>query len=131
MSIRKLLLAIGAGALVLAPAAFGQAPAPAQTTTAAAAAVPEGGSPRYVRPETPEQRMKRLGTADDPGIDPDPKKHYWRFGQSFHIEKYDRKWAAYDVDEGMVRPFSFAAVSFEVYQQNDKYVWVWVPDSLT
>ena len=134
MPMRKFLLALGAGALLFAPAGFAQAPAPGQTATAPAvkAAVPDGGEPAYIRPESPDQRRQRLGTSDDPGVDPDPKTHFWRFGQSFHIEKFDRRWTAFDSeDKAYVRPFSFANVAFELYQQNEKFIWVWVPDKLT
>jgi hypothetical protein len=87
----------------------------------------DGGAPSYVRPETPEQRRTRLGTAEDPGHNPDPKVEYWRFGHRYIIEKYDRKFAAYDAGPGQVRPFAMANFAYEIYQQNDKYVWVWMP----
>ena len=71
----------------------------------------------------------RLGTVEDPGFDPDPNKHYWRFGTSYHIEKFDRRWAVYDQpDPSLVRPFGFVNVAKELYQQNEKYVWVWMAD---
>ena len=60
--------------------------------------------PTWIKPETPEHRRERLGTNVDPGINPDPDKHFWRFGKSYHIERFDRKWAAYDREEGTVRP---------------------------
>jgi len=97
--------------------------------TAAASGVPEGGQPKYIRPETEQQRKERLGTAEDPGTNPDETKHYWRYGHSFHIERFDRRWASYDnVDPGFVKPFAFVNVVKEIYQQNDKYVWVWMQD---
>jgi hypothetical protein len=130
----KLILATCVAA-ALAPAAFAQAPAkpaaaPAQRTTAAqsSASVPEGGTPTWIKPETPEHRRERLGTAVDPGPDPDPGTHFWRFGKSYHIEKYERKWAAYDREDGTVRPMAYVNFAFEIYQQNEKYVWVWVGD---
>ena len=118
----------------VAPAMFAQQPAtqsqPAAAKPAASSTsqVPEGGVPSFVRPETPEQRKTRLGTTDDPGINPDPKAHFFRYGHSFHISRFDRQWAKYDAPEGWVRPFAFANVSYEIYQQNDKYVWTWVKD---
>lgn len=99
------------------------------TTVAPQQTVPEGGMPTYIRPETPAQRKARLGTAEDPGMDPDPSKHFWRFGKSQHISKYERRWAAYDTgDPSLVRPLAMANFSFEIYQQNEKYVWVWAVD---
>jgi hypothetical protein len=106
--------------------------APAATTKTAPAATagePEGGTPTYIRPETPQQRRDRLGTNDDPGPNPDEKKTIFRFGKQFHIERYDRRWASFDgVEEGQVRPFGFVNVPKELYQQNEKYVWVWIED---
>jgi hypothetical protein len=117
------------------PAAFAQTPAkpvptaPAQTSdTPSTATVPEGGMPVWIKPETPEHRIERLGTHTDPGISPDLSKQYWRFGKSYHIERFDRKWAAYDRDEGTVRPMANVNLAFEIYQQNEKYVWVWIGD---
>ena len=92
--------------------------------------VPKGGMPTYIRPETPEQRMARLGTIEDPGTNPDPKKHYWRFGHSYHISRYQRFAAAYDREPGTVRPDVRINIAFELYQHNEEYVWVWVPDPL-
>lgn len=105
------------------------APAPSPATTTASQQVPDGGMPAYLKPETPEQRKQRLGIDEDPGINPDPSAHYWRYGKSYHIEKFDRRWASYqDVDPGEVRPFAYINATNEVYQQNDKWVWVWVRD---
>ncbi|MEA2329325.1 MAG: hypothetical protein QOE68_4284 [Thermoanaerobaculia bacterium] len=131
---RKLIL-VTCVAAALAPAAFAQTPskpvaaaAAQKSTTQSAETVPEGGMPTWIKPETPEHRRERLGTNVDPGINPDPEMHFWRFGKSFHIEKYERKWAAYDREEGTVRPMAMVNFAFEVYQQNDKYVWTWVGD---
>ena len=144
MIAKRLSIAMLAGLTAASLAA--QSPAPhAQTSTAAPSAVqdpsyawqetPEhprpkisGSEPQYLRPETPEQRKSRIGTAEDPGPDPDPNKHYWRFGKSYHIEKFDRRWEAWDSDPGWVRPIAFANVSREVYQLNDKTLWVWTVD---
>jgi hypothetical protein len=132
---KKLLIVTCAGVLVCAAAALAQTPAPQppqSTTTAASPSltpVPEGGEVRYLRPETPEQRKKRLGTAEDPGSDPDPSKHFWRYGHSSHIEKFDRRWENYEgCEPGFVRPFGFVNLQREIYQLNDKWVWVWMPD---
>jgi hypothetical protein len=137
MSFTKSLFASLAGALLLSAAAVAQTQtkpegAPATTSTASAAtATPDGGTPTFLRPETAEQRKLRIGTNVDPGPDPDPKTKFWRFGKSMHIEKYEKQWATFDAeDKNWVRPFKFAAIAFEVYQVNDKYVWVWVPDAI-
>src|SRR5204863_4850913 len=105
-------------------------PATAQAApTAGAQSAVEGGEPKFIRPETEQQRKERLGTAEDPGTNPDETKHYWRYGHSFHIERFDRKWASYDnVEAGFVKPFAFVNVVKEIYQQNDKYVWTWMQD---
>jgi hypothetical protein len=134
---RKLILATCVAA-ALVPAAFAQTPAKpapaaaAQTSaTPSNATVPEGGMPAWIKPETPQHRAERLGTHTDPGINPDPATQYWRFGKPFHIEKYERKWAAYDREEGAVRPMANVNFAFEIYQQNEKYVWVWIGDPET
>ena len=131
---RKLILATCVAAVTLTSAAFAQqtnAPAkPAsapQTTTTPPADVPEGGMPTWIKAETPEHRRERLGTAEDPGINPTPGKHWWRFGKEFTIERFERKWAAYDREEGTVRPYSMVNIAWEIYQQNDRYVWIWMP----
>jgi FG-GAP-like repeat len=98
-----------------------------QTSTASPAAMP-GGEPHYVRPETPEQRKQRLGTWEDPGPDPDPKKGFIRFGHLYHIERFDRGVAAFDQREGWVRPIAYANIPAEIYQLNDLYVWAWMLD---
>ena len=113
-------------------ALFAQTPAhqtPSQTTTMSS--VPEGGQPSYIKPETPEQRRMRLGMAEDPGTNPDPNKHYWRFGRSWHIEKFDRRWENFEgADPGWVRPFGFVNLSREIYQRNERSNWVWMPDTM-
>jgi len=111
------------------------APTPAAPAAKVAApidinATPEGGTPVFIRPETADQRKARVGTTEDPGINPDPSKSYWRFGKMQHIERYERKWAVYEGgDEGYIRPFGFVNVYKELYQQNARYVWVWNDDS--
>jgi hypothetical protein len=129
---RKLIFATCVAA-ALTTAAFAQTPARPVAAPQRAAApsnetVPDGGMPAWIKPETPEHRNDRLGTHTDPGINPDPATQYWRFGKPYHIEKYDRKWAAYDREEGTVRPMSNVNFAFEIYQQNEKYVWVWIAD---
>ena len=100
-----------------------------QTTTPAPASAIEGGEPHYVHPETPEQRKTRLGTSEDPGPNPDPNKQFWRYGKSYHILKYDQRWTSkLDVPDGYVRPFAFVNVVNEIYQENERYVWVWRED---
>lgn len=133
MSLRKLLPAL-LGVVMVLPLVAQQtppaAPAPAPSPAVAPASTVDGGEPTYFRPETLEERKARLGTAEDPGPNPDPEKHYFRFGKSFHIERFDRKWAKYGTcdDQRYLRPFGFVNVCKELYQQNDKYVWVWMED---
>src|SRR4051794_21646457 len=123
MSTRKSILAVCLGlaaAFVLNAQTTAPTPSqtPATTPTAAIAApanVPDGGMPRWIKPETAEHRTARLGTDDDPGIDPKGvveqngavgpgTKHYWRFGHSYHIEKTELRWANFEgADEGWAR----------------------------
>ena len=136
---RKLILAICVALMALIPSAFAQVPpTPAEqqpkaaTATADSDQIPEGGVPGWIDPETPEHRRDRIG-GEDPGPNPDPNKHFWRFGKSYHIERYDRFRAAYDREYGTVRPLAQVNFAFEIYQQNEKYVWIWVldPESMT
>jgi hypothetical protein len=124
MLVRKMLVAICAAAL---QSSAQQTTPPPATTTAAAAQIP-GGTPAYIHPETPQHRKDRLGTTEDPGTNPDPTKHYWRYGRSQHIERFERKWAAYDQPDGYVRPMAMVNLAYEIYQQNDNYVWCWITD---
>jgi FG-GAP-like repeat len=101
-----------------------QTPAP----TANAADEQDGGTPRYVRPETPEERKARLGTAEDPGPNPDNERVWWRFGKAFRIFKHEKRWAKYGSDPTIVRPVGNLNFWAEIYQENDKYVWVWVEE---
>lgn len=91
--------------------------------------VPEGGMPSYIRAETPQQRMTRLGTPEDPGINPDLTRKWGRFGHVYHISRYERRLAVYDSEPGTVRPLGMVNFAYEIYQQNDKYVWVWIPEA--
>lgn len=123
MSVRKSLF-LFLGALVLFGAgAFARPQTEDKPATKVAA--PKGGEPRYVKPETPEQRMARLGTTEDPGPDPDPEKIFNRFGKQFKIVRAEKRFAKYLPEVGWVRPFAQANFSNEIYQENDLYVWVW------
>ena len=115
---------------VVALGAYAQkAPSPsAPSAGQTAPATMEGGTPTYVVPETPEQRRERLGTSEDPGLDPDPNKVWWRFGRSYKIEKHERRWARYGPDPKLVRPIGNLNFYAEIYQQNDKYVWAWIEE---
>jgi hypothetical protein len=135
MSLRKFLgcvLSVVTLALPVTLSAQTSTPAPAPETAKSAGTtasdVPEGGVPRYIRPETPEQRRERLGTQDDPGPNPDPDTVWLRFGKQYKIKKFDKQWAKYTEVPGFVKPL--AAVNFieELYQENDKYVWVWMQE---
>src|SRR5258708_29250437 len=142
MSIRKLTLALcvaAGGALPLhaqtqtaqpAPPQTPQPPAavasaPAQPAAVSASAV-DGGQPVWIRPETAEQRKLRLGTTEDPGPDPDPKKGWERYGHRYFIEKADRRWANFynPPEEGGIRPFGFVNFYRELYQMDEKGVWI-------
>lgn len=130
MSLRKVLpvlILVGTFAALSGVSADAQTSTP-QPAPAASAAPMDGGEPRYIRPETPEQRRERLATAEDPGPNPDPDKIWWRFGKKFKISKHEKRWAKYGAEAGWVRPvgnFNFLA---EIYQENDKYVWVWLEE---
>src|SRR5437588_845674 len=135
MVVRRFSIAVAAAAamtsaVVVAQNTAAPASAPVKAATVQApATAPDGGMPAFLRPETPEQRHARIGTAEDPGLDPDPTKHFWRFGSSFHINKFERRNAIYDTsDKNYVRPLGMVNFAYEVYQQNDKYVWCWMPD---
>jgi FG-GAP-like repeat len=122
MSVRKSLF-LFLGALVLfGAAAFARPQADKPATKVAA---PKGGEPRYVKPETPEQRMTRLATTEDPGPDPDPEKVFIRNGKKYTIFKAEKRYARYLPEVGWVRPFAQANFAHEIYQENDIYVWVW------
>lgn len=125
MAFRKVLTYVVLVALAAIPMGAQTAPATSTQPQAAAASTIDGGEPAYIKPETAEQRRARLGTAEDPGTNPDPEALWWRFGKKFNIHRYDRKWAKYDVQEGWVRPFVPVNIGKEIYQQNEKYVWVW------
>lgn len=91
--------------------------------------VPDGGMPRYIVPETPEQRKERLGMEEDPGINPDPKQVFRRFGGNFRINRFDRRWVKYTDRPGYVRPHPNVNITEELYQENEKWVWVWVREN--
>ena len=139
MSVRKVLLMF----IVLALSAFGataqekvtpqpQVPellAPTAEPSVEESEIPEGGMPSYIKPETPEQRRERLGTQEDPGINPSPDKIWIRFGQKFKIRKYEREFARYFPERPtVVRPVAMVNFIFEIYQQNEKWVWVWMQE---
>lgn len=111
-----------------AQAANPNAAATASQPAAKGSDVPDGGMPRYIRPETPEQRRDRLGTSEDPGINPDSTVVWHRFGRKFRIERFDKRWAKYVDQPGYVKPLAFMNFTEEIYQENDKYVWVWMEE---
>ncbi|HEX7830819.1 MAG TPA: VCBS repeat-containing protein [Thermoanaerobaculia bacterium] len=135
MSLRKVLLFIAVltlPAFMLAGQSGTAAKAPATAATAASANASqevEGGAPRYIKPETPEERMARLDTAgQDPGTNPDPEKIWTRKGRQYKIVRFERRWAKYDAEPGYVRPLGMINFVDEIYQENDKYVWVWMEE---
>jgi hypothetical protein len=116
--------------LTVATALAANAQTPAATSSAKQDAKQiDGGTPFFKtltgKPETPEQRALRVGNVD-PGADPDPKQIFVRYGKRYHIEKYDNRWVVYTGGEpGWARPYGFANIYKEIYQQNDKYTWFW------
>ena len=134
MSVRKVLLTLIVIAMPLLAAAQEQ-PKPSsellETSTPAvddaSTDIPEGGMPRYVKEETPKERQERLGTQEDPGINPDPDKVWIRYGKKYNIRKYEKEFARFFPDKpNLVRPMAMVNFTFEIYQLNDKYVWVWM-----
>lgn len=121
---KKRFIALCAGTLLL-----GAVAGIAQTTQTPPAPQTADNKPAYIRPETAEQRKARLGSADDPGLDPSPLKQYWRFGRVYHIDKVLRRFAAFDQPEGFVRPYAGSPAVAEIYQVDPTYVWFWVADS--
>jgi len=117
-------------AIIAAPIAVAQTPAPAPATTTAApeaAKTIDGGTPTFLWPETPEKRAARVGPVD-PGPDPDPKTIFYRYGKRFHIERYDNlrdRVVMTGNDPGWGRPYGYVNVYKEVYQKNEKYTWFW------
>lgn len=114
-------------AVVLTAAA--QTPQVPKPTLPSGLKAPAGVDPRDFPPanETREQRMARLGTVEDPGFDPDPKKVWLRFGREYTIEKFDKKFANFDQPWGFVRPYGPVNIGLELYDQNADWVWVWMP----
>ena len=128
-----LMLSVTAATTAAAQQTPPTADAPAATATvsatpAASASEVDGGAPRYIRPETPEQRRERLGTQEDPGPDPDPETVWFRFGKKFKIVKFEKRWAKYTETPGFVKPFAPVNFVEELYQENDKWVWVWMEE---
>lgn len=78
--------------------------------------------------ETREQMLARFGLVVDPGANPDPKKKFVRFGKQYTIEQFENRYAKPGDSEGWVRPFAYVNAQAEVYQKNDKYTWVFMPE---
>ncbi len=130
MLVKKFTIAVAAAAALFTTAAFAQS-TPAGSTPAkgtVSSAVPEGGVPTWIKPETPEQRKNRLGTAEDPGMNPDPKKAFWRYGKSYHIVSWRRREAVTDPNNPTMVRHAYVNFWYEIYQQNEQFVWVWVED---
>jgi hypothetical protein len=135
---KKFLNAVCLAATVVTLPLAAQTPPPASAagaaqTTAAAAAdqkVPDGGMPVFIRPETPEQRKARIGTAEDPGLDPDSTAVYWRFGKAYRIEKIPRLHAVYDHPDPTFVRFATINIYKELYQHNQKWTWMWIEEPI-
>ena len=134
MSLRKVLLTSIVVALPVLAGAAQQEPVPAPALLAPSAEpqvdeaeIPEGGIPHYVKEETPAQRAERIGTQVDPGINPDPDRVWVRYGKKYRIRKYEKEFAKFIPERpNVVRPMGMVNFTFEIYQLNDKYVWVWI-----
>jgi hypothetical protein len=128
-----LCVALAATAALAQTPATGSAPVPFPPEARMSAPLPtdangviDGGVPTYIKPETAEQRMARIGMREDPGPNPDPKQVFYRFGKPVSIHRYERRWANFDgAEPGHVRPFGFVNSYREIYQQNEKWIWVW------
>jgi len=125
MSRLKSYPAFGLAVLVTAAgAAFAQTPPAKVTAPETQVSVPDGGVPRYIRPETPEQRRDRVGP-QDPGPDPAKTTIFHRYGKQYTIYKVEKRFAKYLPTPGWVRPLAQANFEREIYQENDRYIWVW------
>lgn len=83
--------------------------------------------PLVYQDETPEQRRARLGTDEDPGLDPDPARLWHRFGKIYTIQKFERVGASYkDQPHGWVRPMWNVNIPYEIYAETLEHVWVWI-----
>lgn len=121
-------VALLACALLVPVAGAQTASEPGAAPAVTAKAGPQGGEPRSPFPgETAEQRTARIGTQEDPGPDPDLTVSWIRFGQEYKIEKYLRRRAAFDQKAGWCRPWASINIPAEIYQENDAWVWVWMP----
>lgn len=129
MSFRRILGSVLSVLFVLAAAPGEAQDAVKKDAPAAVSAqqIPDGGMPRYIRPETPEERLARIATTEDPGLDPDPDKIWFRFGRQYKILKFDKKGVRPASRPGFVRPHPNLNLFDEMYQENDKWVWVWLP----
>ena len=130
MSVRKFVSCVlTASVLAASPAPFAadaqEKPATQARAAAANPQVPEGGMPRYIKPETPEERQLRLSTQVDPGLDPDPEEIFNRFGKRYIIVKHEKRWVRPTERPGFIKAPSINSVE-EIYQENNKYVWTWV-----
>ncbi|HEX2061328.1 MAG TPA: hypothetical protein VHK90_11350, partial [Thermoanaerobaculia bacterium] len=105
--------------LAAMPAPYAAGAQEKATATAAKAhdknAVPDGGMPRYFKAETPEQRMERLGTDEDPGINPDPEAIFYRFGKRYMIMRHDKRWVR-PTEPGFVKAPNINSIE-EIYQE--------------
>ena len=134
MFVRKILLTWILIATPLLASAQQEAPKPAPELLEASGTaavddveIPEGGMPHYVKEETPKERQDRLGTSEDPGINPDPEKVWIRYGKKYNIRRYEKEFARFLPERpNLVRPVGNVNFTFEIYQLNDKYVWAWI-----
>lgn len=132
MLVKKFTIAVAAAAVLITaapvPTTAQTAPAAQSAQAAGSSAIPDGGMPTWIKPETNEQRRTRLGTAEDPGTNPDPKTLYWRFGKTYHIISWKRREAVFDANNPTMVRHAYVNFWYEIYQQNEQMVWVWVED---
>jgi len=133
MLLTLLVLLLGAGlasAQTSAGAADPKAPAPPAdkrwvSPAAEAEAIRKTTAPPPSTVPRAEQ-LKRWGLGEDPGLNPDPKTVWVRFGTQYTIEKFEKKFARFDQQEGWVRPLYTVNIGREIYHEDDKHVWVWM-----
>jgi len=101
----------------------------ALVATAAAQQPSTTSSSSTARPETRAALLQRLGLSSDPGPDPDPTQVYLRYGKRFHIERFALSTVRPDpAQKGWVTPSAYVGGKAELYQENDKFAWVFIAE---
>ena len=82
----------------------------------------------YKSSMTHAERLEKMGLDEDPGFNPDPKAVWERYGLPFHIERFDKDKAIFrDNELGIIRPFHHVSLTAELYDDDEDYVWVFLP----